>query len=52
MAQNVSLVLKDQGDINKKLETKLNALEATVIGLGDHLQEARLRQQLLCHASY
>ncbi|KAK1339576.1 hypothetical protein QTO34_018129 [Cnephaeus nilssonii] len=38
LAQKTSTVLHDQEDIDKKLETKLNALEAVVIGLGNQLE--------------
>ncbi|KAK1346818.1 hypothetical protein QTO34_000678 [Cnephaeus nilssonii] len=52
LAQNTSTTFHDQEDIDKRLETKLNALEAIVIELGNQLESIKIRQQLQCHAAF
>ena len=46
------MALNTQSEIDVKLETKLNALEAVVIGLGDQIQAIKFRRRLQCHAKY
>ncbi|KAK1346582.1 hypothetical protein QTO34_000439 [Cnephaeus nilssonii] len=52
LAQNTSTTFHDQEDIDKRPETKLNDLEAVVIGLGNQLESVKIRQQLRCHAAF
>ena len=50
LAHNTSLALNTQSAIDVKLEAKLDALEAIVIGLGDQIQDIKFRQKLQCYA--
>lgn len=52
LAQNTSLALQDQEQIDHKLERKLNALEETVISLGNQLDALQHQMRLQCHPRY
>lgn len=52
LAQNTSKALQNQENIDDKLEAKLNALEATVINIGNELAALKFRQKVCCHANY
>ena len=52
LAHNTSVALNTQSAIDVKLEAKLNALEAIVIGLGNQIQAIKFRQKLQCHVRY
>ncbi|KAL0619328.1 hypothetical protein AAY473_012009 [Plecturocebus cupreus] len=52
LAKNISVAMGTQMDIDKKLETKLNALEETVTILGDKLYNMQTRMTLRCHVDF
>ena len=52
LAQNVSVTLGTQKNIDKKLEDRLNALYDVVKFLGKEVQSIKLRLQVQCHADF
>ena len=52
LAQNVSVTLGTQEDIDKKLEDRLNALYDVVKFLGEEVQSIKLRLWVQCHADF
>ena len=52
LAQNVSVTLGTQKDIDKKLEDQLNALYDVVKFLGEEVQSIKLRLRVQCHADF
>ena len=52
LAQNVSVTLGTQEDIDKKLEDRLNALYDVVKFLGEEVQSIKLRLRVQCHADF
>lgn len=52
LAHNTSLALGTQEDIDKRVETRLNALYDAVKFLGDELQSLKLRTRIQCHSDY
>ena len=52
LAQNVSVTLGTQEDIDKKLEDPLNALYDVVKFLGEEVQSIKLRLRVQCHADF
>ena len=52
LAQNVSVTLGTQEDIDKKLENRLNALYDVVKFLGKEVQSIKLRLRVQCHADF
>ena len=52
LAQNVSVTLGTQKNIDKKLEDRLNALYDVVKFLGEEVQSIKLRLQVQCHADF
>ncbi|XP_025143378.1 endogenous retrovirus group K member 13-1 Env polyprotein-like [Bubalus bubalis] len=52
LAQNVSVTLGTQEDIDKKLEDRLNALYNVVKFLGEEVQSIKLRLRVQCHADF
>ncbi|XP_071467345.1 endogenous retrovirus group K member 113 Env polyprotein-like isoform X1 [Marmota flaviventris] len=52
LAQNTSKALRNQVNIDERIETKLNALEATVIDIGNELSALKFKERLKCHANY
>ncbi|XP_064225209.1 endogenous retrovirus group K member 9 Env polyprotein-like [Aotus nancymaae] len=52
LAQNISVSMGTQMDIDKKLEVKLNALEQTVTLLGDKVYNIQSRLLLRCHVDF
>lgn len=52
MHKNISLVLAEQHLIDKKLETKINALEEVVLLLGQDVANLKTRMSTRCHASF
>ena len=52
LAQNVSVTLGTQEDIDKKLEDRLNALYDVVKFLGKEVQSIKLRLRVQCHADF
>ncbi|XP_055438900.1 endogenous retrovirus group K member 13-1 Env polyprotein-like [Bubalus kerabau] len=52
LAQNVSVTLGTQEDIDKKLEDRLNALYDDVKFLGEEVQSIKLRLRVQCHADF
>lgn len=52
LAQNTSKAQQNQVNIDDKIETKLNALEVTVITIADELAALKFKQWPHCHAGY
>ena len=52
LAQNVSVTLGTQEDIDKKLEDQLNALYDVIRFLGKEVQGIKLRLWVQCHADF
>ena len=52
LAQNISVTLGTQEDIDKKLEDRLNALYDVVKFLGEEVQSIKLRLWVQCHANF
>ena len=52
LAQNVSVTLGTQEDIDKKLEDQLNALYDVVKFLGKEVQSTKLKLRIQCHADF
>ena len=52
LANNTSAVLGIQKDIDKRVETRLNALYDTVRFLGGEIQSLKLRTRIRCHSDY
>ena len=52
LAQNVSVTLGTQENIDKKLEDRLNALYDVVKFLGEEVQSIKLRLRVQCHADF
>ena len=52
MSKNVSLTLATQEAIDRKLEMKIDALEAAIIHIGTKLQALKIKLTLSCHADY
>ena len=52
LAQNVSITLGTQEDVDKKLEDRLNALYDVVKFLGEEVQSIKLRLWVQCHADF
>jgi Tfp pilus assembly protein PilV len=51
LAKNVSLTLISQEAIDKKIETRFNALESLVVLLGNEVQATKTDVSLCCHSS-
>ncbi|KAI5155820.1 Endogenous Retrovirus Group K Member 25 Env Polyprotein [Manis pentadactyla] len=52
LTQNATQALNDQGNIDEKINHKLNALYDMAMYLGKEVQGLKLRHQLKCHAAY
>ena len=52
LAQNVSVTLGTQKNIDKKLKDRLNALYDVIKFLGKEVQSIKLRLQVQCHADF
>ena len=52
LAQNASVALGTQEDIDKKLEDRLNGLYDVVKFLGEEVQSIKLRLRVQCHADF
>jgi hypothetical protein len=52
LARNVPLTLISQEAIDKKIQTRFEALESVVVLLGDEVQAIKTRVSLHCHSSY
>ena len=52
LAQNVSVTLGTQKNIDKKLKDRLNALFDVIKFLGKEVQSIKLRLQVQCHADF
>ena len=52
LAQNVSITLGTQENIDKKIEDRLNALYDVVKFLGEEVQSIKLRLRVQCHADF
>jgi hypothetical protein len=52
LARNVPLTLISQEAIDKKIQTRFEALESVVVLLGDEVQAIKTHLSLCCHSSY
>ncbi|XP_059012791.1 endogenous retrovirus group K member 25 Env polyprotein-like [Mustela lutreola] len=52
LAYNTSMVMGTQEDIDKRIETRLNAVYDTVRFLGEEIQSLKLRTKIRCHSDY
>lgn len=52
LSYNVSVALAAQEQIDKKLETRINALEEAVLFMGYEIQNIHTRMTTRCHANY
>ncbi|XP_054547642.1 endogenous retrovirus group K member 13-1 Env polyprotein-like [Talpa occidentalis] len=52
LTRNVSLALATQRDIDQKIEQKLNALEETVLALGEEVQLIKRQMSTRCHVQF
>ena len=52
LSHNVSVALAAQEQIDKKLEIRINALEETVLFMGNKIQSIQTRMTTRCHANY
>ena len=52
MSKYVSLTMATQEAIDKKLETRVDALEEATIHIGTELQALKVKMALSCHADY
>ena len=52
MNRNISVALSKQAIIDKKLESKINALKEVVLALGQDITNIKTRMETRCHASY
>lgn len=52
LSQNVSVALSLQERLGKKLETTMNALEDTVLYIGNQIQNIQTQMTARCHSQY
>ena len=52
MNKNISLALSEQALIDRKLESKINALEEVVLALGQDIVNIKTRMETPCHAAF
>lgn len=52
LSHNVSVALVAQEQIDKKLETRINALEEAILFMGNEIQNIQTRMTTRCHANY
>ena len=52
MSKNVSLTLAIQEVIDRKLETRVDALKEAIIHIGTALQALKVKMALSCHTDY
>ena len=52
LSKNISLALATQEAIDRKLETKVDALEEAVLHIGQELTALKIRLSLTCHKKY
>ena len=52
LSKNVSIALTTQEIIDKKIEYKVNALEITVLLIGQEITNLKIKVSLRCHAEF